>query len=149
MNTENKKLTEMLSIMCENYNALHNHLKELTRKISDYELSNSRKRKADSEDNTNNIHTINRNHTESVSSDEESSKKPRESSKGKVSRVVVKTDKSDNTLVGSGQGKILMNNHYKRSCSIGTKNNLFVSWDFAASEGWISMEKVWAEGHQR
>ncbi|KAJ9702616.1 hypothetical protein PVL29_004382 [Vitis rotundifolia] len=99
MSTENKKLTEMLSIMCENYNALQNHLKELMRKNSDHQLFNSRKRKAESEDNTNNIHGINGNNTESISSDEDSSKKPRESTKGKVSRVVVKTEKSDNSLL--------------------------------------------------
>ncbi|RVW54171.1 putative WRKY transcription factor 40 [Vitis vinifera] len=99
MSTENKKLTEMLSIMCENYNALHNHLKELMRKNSDHQLFNSRKRKAESEDNINNIHGSSGNNTESISSDEDSSKKPRESTKGKVSRVVVKTEKSDNSLL--------------------------------------------------
>ena len=105
MSTENKKLTEMLSVMYANYNALQSHLKELMRKNSDYQLCNSRKRKAESEDNINNIHGINRNHTEStISSDEDSIKRPRESisTKGRVSRVVVRTEKSDNSMVSSG-----------------------------------------------
>lgn len=101
MSSENKKLNEKLSILYENYNALQSHLNELIRKNSDYHPSNSRKRKAESEDNTNNnvCGINNKNHTESISSDEDSSKRTRESSKGRVSRVVVKTEKSDNSMV--------------------------------------------------
>ena len=101
---ENKKLAEMLSVMCENYNTLRNHLTEYMRKNPEKELSpSSRKRKSESS-NDNNCDqmalTSNNGNSESSSTDEESCKKPREETiKAKVSRVYVRTEASDTSLV--------------------------------------------------
>ncbi|KAF8393039.1 hypothetical protein HHK36_021280 [Tetracentron sinense] len=97
VSTENKKLTEMLTVLCENYNSLQSQLMDLKSKNAEKELTTSRKRKAESNDNSNN-NGINGN-TESSSSDEDSCKKPREVIKTKVSKVYVQTDASDTSLV--------------------------------------------------
>lgn len=97
VSAENKKLTEMLTVVCENYNALRSQLTEFTNKNSEKELSPSRKRK--SESSNNNVNGINGN-SESSSTDEESCKKPREEAiKAKISRVYVQTEASDTSLV--------------------------------------------------
>nr|AJT60333.1 WRKY transcription factor 1 [Salvia miltiorrhiza] len=96
VSAENKKLTELLTVMCENYTELRNQLVEQTSKnVNGVENSNaaSRKRKAESS----NIDALN---PESSSSDEESSKKPREEHiKAKISRVCVRTEASDTSLI--------------------------------------------------
>ncbi|OMO85692.1 DNA-binding WRKY [Corchorus capsularis] len=102
VSAENKKLTEMLTAMCESYNALQSQLMDLMSKNPEKELSPaSKKRKSESINNENNnnfgIHIGN---SESSSTDEESSKKPREEIiKAKISRVYVRTEASDTTLV--------------------------------------------------
>ena len=103
VNAENKKLTEMLTVMCENYSALKSQLLEYRSKNPVAEQAVSRKRKAGSTataavtPTTNNIG----NNSESSSTDEEySCKKQREEhGKAKISRVYVKTEASDASLV--------------------------------------------------
>ncbi|KAI3521158.1 hypothetical protein L1887_10619 [Cichorium endivia] len=101
VSAENKKLTEMLTVMCENYNALQNHLADYMSKNpapSDSTTNNnSRKRKP--ENLVNQI--IERGNSESSSSDEDSCKKPRQEQhiKAKISRVCVRTEASDTGLL--------------------------------------------------
>ncbi|XWS70496.1 hypothetical protein CRYUN_Cryun03dG0053000 [Craigia yunnanensis] len=94
---ENKKLTEMLTVVCENYNSLQNQYMELVSKNSGNETATSKKRKAECEDYTNMIGFSG--NAESSCSDEESCKKPKECIKAKISRGYVRTDPSDNSLI--------------------------------------------------
>ncbi|KAI3766165.1 hypothetical protein L2E82_16216 [Cichorium intybus] len=101
VSAENKKLTEMLTVMCENYNALQNHLADYMSKNpapSDSTTNNnSKKRKPE-----NLVHQIiERGNSESSSSDEDSCKKPRQEQhiKAKISRVCVRTEASDTGLL--------------------------------------------------
>lgn len=100
---ENKKLVEMLSVVCENYNTLRSHLMEYMKRNPEKELSpSSKKRKSESSNNNNsNPMGINNGNSESSSTDEEEScKKPREETiKAKISRVYVRTEASDTGLV--------------------------------------------------
>ncbi|KAL8056309.1 hypothetical protein ABFX02_04G111200 [Erythranthe guttata] len=117
VNAENKKLTEILTVMCENYNELRNQLAEhqttnnnnnnhggvLLEDSNNNNITASKKRKADQ---TNIINCNNNNNnvgnSESSSSDEDSSKKlPREEIvKAKISRVFVRTESSsDSSLI--------------------------------------------------
>ncbi|MBA0691017.1 hypothetical protein Goari_008665 [Gossypium aridum] len=102
VNEENKKLTEMLAAMCESYNALQSQLTNLMSKIPEKELSPSKKRKSESSNNNNNDNYnfgITGN-SESSSTDEDSCKKTKEEIiKAKVSRVYVRTEASDTSLV--------------------------------------------------
>ncbi|XP_073056327.1 probable WRKY transcription factor 40 [Primulina eburnea] len=97
---ENKKLTELLTVMYENYNALQKRLKEYTIKNSELDLI-SRKRKPES--GINNIHEAYiSGSSESSSGDEEDlCKKPREEkdNKGKIWRTSVRTEASDASLI--------------------------------------------------
>ena len=96
MNAENRKLTEMLTVMCENYNALRSHVMEYISKNAEKEATSSRKRKAESSNNNNGVVG----NSESSSSEEDSSKKPREETiKAKISRIYTRTEASDTTLV--------------------------------------------------
>ncbi|MBA0866162.1 hypothetical protein Goshw_018492 [Gossypium schwendimanii] len=105
VNEENKKLTEMLAAMCESYNALQSQLTNLMSKIPEKELSPSKKRKSESSNNNHNNNNDNYNfgitgNSESSSTDEDSCKKPKEEIiKAKVSRVYVRTEASDTSLV--------------------------------------------------
>lgn len=107
VSAENKKLTEMLTVMCENYTELRSQLLEHTSKSNGVE--NTRKRKAESSNNNgntttnNNADVLNLGPSESSSSDEESSKKRREEEhvKAKISRVSVRTEASDTSLVST------------------------------------------------
>ncbi|CAK7353924.1 unnamed protein product [Dovyalis caffra] len=102
MSSENQKLTEMLGAVCRNYMALQKHLDDLTGNNSEKELSKliiSRKRKAESEDYSNKINAISGGNTESSSSDEETSKRPKENMKPKISRAYFVTNASDASLV--------------------------------------------------
>ncbi|XAR67822.1 hypothetical protein NMG60_11002741 [Bertholletia excelsa] len=104
VSAENKKLTEMLTVVCDNYNALRSHMRDYMTKNP--VVDDSRKRKVESATtlyNTNNEPngggTIN---SESSSSDEDSSscKRPREEHiKAKISRMCVRTEPSDTSLV--------------------------------------------------
>lgn len=99
VNAENRKLTEMLTVMCENYNALRSHVMEYISKNPERESPSSRKRKAESSNNNSNNNGVVGN-SESSSSDEDSFKKPREETiKAKISRVYTRTDASDTSLV--------------------------------------------------
>ncbi|KAK6139562.1 hypothetical protein DH2020_026708 [Rehmannia glutinosa] len=113
VSAENKKLTEMLTVMCENYTQLRNQLMEHTSKNSTGvdNTPTSRKRKAESSSmmnisgniknsNNNTNGTENVGPSESSSSDEDSSKKPKEELiKAKISRVHVRTEASDTSLI--------------------------------------------------
>ncbi|KAG4198973.1 hypothetical protein ERO13_A05G119500v2 [Gossypium hirsutum] len=103
VNEENKKLTEMLAAMCESYNALQSQLTNLMSKIPVKELSPSKNRKSESSSNNNNNDNYNFGiigNSESSSTDEDSCKKPKEEIiKAKVSRVYVRTEASDTSLV--------------------------------------------------
>ncbi|CAI9113876.1 OLC1v1014570C1 [Oldenlandia corymbosa var. corymbosa] len=117
VSAENKKLTEMLTVLCENYNALRNHIMEYISKNpenidNNSNITESRKRKAEST--TNNTENANNNiitnndanivvngPSESSSSDEAGScKKPREEHiKSKISRVYFRTEANDTSLI--------------------------------------------------
>lgn len=101
ISAENKKLTEMLTVLCENYYALQNQYKELVSKnsINEAAAATSKKRKAECEDYTNNMIGFSGNAAESSCSDGESCKKPKECIKAKISRAYVPTNPSDNSLV--------------------------------------------------
>ncbi|KAL2332524.1 hypothetical protein Fmac_020105 [Flemingia macrophylla] len=99
VSAENKKLTEMLTEMCENYNALRSNLMEYLRKNPEKELSSSKKRKSESSNNNNSIPMGVNGNSESSSTDEESCKKLKEEIKTKVSRVYVRTEASDTSLI--------------------------------------------------
>ncbi|XP_049395862.1 probable WRKY transcription factor 60 [Solanum stenotomum] len=112
VNAENKKLTEMLTVMCQNYNSLRNQLTEYLSKQNsstsgadqDQNSDGSKKRKVENNNNNNNeivkssVQVLN---SESSSSDEDSSpKKPREEHiKTKTSRVYMRTEPSDTSLI--------------------------------------------------
>ncbi|RZC79412.1 hypothetical protein C5167_003658 [Papaver somniferum] len=107
---ENKKLSEMLMVMLQNYNTLRNHMMELISRNKNADSSNSskgmqvatppKKRKLE---NDNNNTTTTGGYAESSSSEEGYSKqKPNtsiEESKIKISTVYAKADPSDNRLV--------------------------------------------------
>ncbi|GER45671.1 WRKY DNA-binding protein 40 [Striga asiatica] len=101
VSAENMKLTELVTVMCENYTQLQKQLMEHTTKIPqvlENNISKTRKRKAESSMNNGNNNDIGQ--SESSSSYEESSKKPKEEHnniKPKISRVCVQTEASDNT----------------------------------------------------
>ncbi|KAL7114317.1 hypothetical protein ACP275_04G112900 [Erythranthe tilingii] len=125
VNAENKKLTEILTVMCENYNELRNQLVEHQTTNNNNNNNNnttggvfmedgnnynnitaSKKRKADQTNiiinSNNNNNNNNVGNSESSSSDEDSSKKfPREEIvKAKISRVFVRTESSsDSSLI--------------------------------------------------
>ncbi|KAG5244450.1 WRKY transcription factor [Salix suchowensis] len=83
VSSENKRLTEMLGLLSENYMALQKHLVNLTSENSEKEL----------------ITTPVIQGRESISSDEDSSKRPQENSKTKISRAYFRTNASDTSLV--------------------------------------------------
>lgn len=109
VSAENKKLTEMLTVMGESYNALRSQLLEYMSKNPEKELSPiSKKRKSESSNNNNNtsvnniLNGINNGNSESSSSDGESCKKPREETiKAKIYRSYVRTEPSDTTSLVS------------------------------------------------
>uniref|UniRef100_A0A2P2JJV3 WRKY transcription factor n=1 Tax=Rhizophora mucronata TaxID=61149 RepID=A0A2P2JJV3_RHIMU len=103
--TENRKLKEMLTVLCENYNALQSQVNEFMMK-DNWEkeaAAISRKRKAENIDdylyssNTagNHIHG----NTENSCSDEESSKRLKENSRTTISTLYYRTEPSDTSLV--------------------------------------------------
>ncbi|KAJ8560650.1 hypothetical protein K7X08_022510 [Anisodus acutangulus] len=108
VSSENKKLTEMLTVVCENYNALRNQLMEYMSSsqngVAD-DSAGSRKRKAESTSNpnnkNNNLDVVHARSSESSSSDEEScyKKLKEENIKAKVSFVSMKTDSSDTSII--------------------------------------------------
>ncbi|XWS72748.1 hypothetical protein CRYUN_Cryun02cG0067500 [Craigia yunnanensis] len=97
ISAENKKLTEMLTVLCENYNSLQNQFMELVSKNSGNEAATSKKRKTECEDYFNVIGFSG--NTDSSCSDEELCKKSKECIKAKISKVYVLTNPSDNSLI--------------------------------------------------
>lgn len=111
VSAENKKLTEMLTVMCEKYNALRSYLMDYMSKNPEKEVSPSKKRKSNNSisnnsnnnDNTNNS-VVPIGNSESSSTEEDSCKKPREdynstTIKTKTSKVYVRTEASDTSLI--------------------------------------------------
>lgn len=107
VNAENKKLTEMLTVMCQNYNSLRNQLTEYLSKQNSSasggdHSDGSKKRKIEKNNNNeivkSSVQVLN---SESSSSDEDSStKKPREEHiKTKTSKVYMRTEASDTSLI--------------------------------------------------
>lgn len=100
LSNENKRLTETLKHVCENYVALQKHLNEFSQLRNanfDKEAGTvpSLKRKAESV----NLFGIN-NYTEcSTITEEETFKRPKHSTEPKVSKVLTRTDASDTGLV--------------------------------------------------
>ncbi|XP_017250043.1 probable WRKY transcription factor 40 [Daucus carota subsp. sativus] len=110
VNTENKKLTEMLTVMCENYNTLRNNLMDYMSKNPEPAADNNatKKRKSAERSSTttscmiknNASSTKNNDNSESCSTDEDhnSTKKPKEEHvKAKISRVYFRSEASDTT----------------------------------------------------
>ncbi|XP_019167441.1 PREDICTED: probable WRKY transcription factor 40 [Ipomoea nil] len=107
VSAENRKLSEMLTVVCGNYNALREQVREYMNKQqqsgsingdNSQVIMGSRKRKSTS-NNNNNVNS------ESSSSDEDSAKKPRRELeqhhiiKANTSKVYVKTEASDTSLI--------------------------------------------------
>ncbi|KAK6911071.1 WRKY domain [Dillenia turbinata] len=103
VSAENKRLTEMLAVMCENYNALRSQVMNYMAKIPQKETNNtyvSKKRKAESLSNCSKNNKEANANSDSISTDDDSMKKTRaETIKSKISRVYVRTDPSDTSLV--------------------------------------------------
>ncbi|PIN14221.1 hypothetical protein CDL12_13149 [Handroanthus impetiginosus] len=102
VSSENKNLAELLTVMCKNYSELKNQMMEYTNKTNNHGILHqnsttpSNKRKLAEINNNSNIIGP----SESTSSDEDSSKKPKEEQiKPKISRVHVRTEASDTSLV--------------------------------------------------
>lgn len=108
VNAENKRLTEMLTVVCENYNELKRQLDVYTSKTTTNEVGNViKKRKLDNNNSTiihnNNINNtmVKNNNVDTSSSDEEDScGKPKEEViKAKITRVALRTEASDSNLI--------------------------------------------------
>lgn len=108
VNAENKRLTEMLTVVCENYNDLKRQLVDYMSKSASNEVNNvNKKRKVENTSNNgNNISAVtvrnnNNNIVESSSSDEEDScEKPKEETiKAKITKLAVRTEASDSSLI--------------------------------------------------
>lgn len=98
LSAENRKLTEMLTVVCENYTALHTQFTELKNKNSaEHEALVSKKRKTDAVADDYMIGFSGR--SDSSSSDEDSSKRPKEAIKSSISRTCVRTSPSDPSLI--------------------------------------------------
>lgn len=99
MRSENKKLTELLIIVCENYHTLQRHLIELVQKNSGDEVPKLKKRKFDAE---NSVITMgNGGGNDSNSEEGGSPQRPKEIRTNISSRVYVRVDPSDTSLVSS------------------------------------------------
>ncbi|KAG9456295.1 hypothetical protein H6P81_000803 [Aristolochia fimbriata] len=112
---ENQKLTQMLSVVCENFWALQSQMRGLTGKSMDKEPTSSRKRKEESlgldihHDYTSKVPAVingnagvnysSSDQVESTSSEESACKKQCKIPNTKISKLYVRTDPSDTTLV--------------------------------------------------
>ncbi|KAK3411132.1 hypothetical protein EUGRSUZ_J03117 [Eucalyptus grandis] len=98
---ENKKLSQMLMTVCENYNALRNHVIEIVSKNAEREVSPSKKRKSESSTNDNgNEMVVNRASESSSTDDDDLYKKPREETiKAKITRVYYRTEGPGTSLI--------------------------------------------------
>ncbi|XP_020237885.1 probable WRKY transcription factor 40 [Cajanus cajan] len=102
LNSENKRLTETLNHVCENYVALQKHLSEFSQLRNtdvDKEATPSLKRKVESDNNCVNLFGINAYTECSTTTEEESFKRAKHNSTSpKVYKVSVRTDASDTSL---------------------------------------------------
>ncbi|CAH8356281.1 unnamed protein product [Eruca vesicaria subsp. sativa] len=104
VSAENKKLSEMLTLMCDNYNVLRKQLMEYVNKTEGDQTSPPKKRKSPARDDAVSSAVIG-GVSESSSTDQDDQylckKKQREETvlKEKVTRVYYKTEASDTTLV--------------------------------------------------
>lgn len=159
VSAENKRLTEMLTEMCENYNALRNHISEYMRKNngnnninndnSEKEMSPPKKRKSDQNSNPIGVYGSNNNSESSSTDEEESSKKPRhEIIKAKISKVYVRTPISDTTLVSHNTLHLFI---FINTCDLilVSMTKCVFLFMFSDCERWISVEEIWAKGHKR
>ncbi|XP_030470870.1 probable WRKY transcription factor 40 [Syzygium oleosum] len=99
---ENKKLTQMLMTVCENYNALRNQVIGIMSKNAEREISpSSKKRKSESSaDDSGNEIVVNKASESSSTDDDDLCKKPREETiKAKITRVYYRTKASDTSLI--------------------------------------------------
>ncbi|EYU21732.1 hypothetical protein ABFS82_09G084900 [Erythranthe guttata] len=102
VSAENKKLKEELTATCENYTELKNQLIKYT---TTNKNTQSPKRRIEAVIRNNSIDNVTDNiitngNSESSSSEEDSSKKPREELiKAKISRVQIRTEASDTSLI--------------------------------------------------
>ncbi|OAP15457.1 hypothetical protein AXX17_AT1G75740 [Arabidopsis thaliana] len=105
VSAENKKLSEMLTLMCDNYNVLRKQLMEYVNKSNITErdqISPPKKRKSPAREDAFSCAVIGGvSESSSTDQDEYLCKKQREETvvKEKVSRVYYKTEASDTTLV--------------------------------------------------
>ncbi|CAJ1973642.1 unnamed protein product [Sphenostylis stenocarpa] len=100
LSSENKRLTERLNQVCENYVALQKHLSEFNGMKNanfDKEGIPSMKRKVESE-NCVNLFGVNAYTECSTITEEETFKRPKHSTSPNVSKVFVRTDASDTSL---------------------------------------------------
>ncbi|KAI6672052.1 hypothetical protein NL676_006937 [Syzygium grande] len=99
---ENKKLTQMLMTVCENYNALRNQVIGIMSKNAEREISpSSKKRKSESSADDSGYEIVVNKASESSSTDDDDlCKKPREETvKAKITRVYYRTKASDTSLI--------------------------------------------------
>lgn len=134
MKWENKKLNELLSIICRNYTHKDHD-------SGDQELFASKKRRFEEIEN----------HAHGCCG-ECSPNRPREI-KSNISRVHVRIDPSDTTLV-CFHSTIWFSDEKKKVLLKKGIDFIYFCWIFFSffwkcikgSEGWISMEKIWTEG---
>ncbi|CAJ1972395.1 unnamed protein product [Sphenostylis stenocarpa] len=99
LSCENKRLTEMLTHLCDNYMALQKQLTQLINTNFEHDPVESRKRKAEGECCTNKFGVVNNSNGDSSSITEDSLKRYKDfNSSPKVSKVLVKTEASNNSL---------------------------------------------------
>ncbi|XXG58892.1 hypothetical protein AAC387_Pa04g1081 [Persea americana] len=98
---ENQKLNEMLNEMKEKFYNLQNQMLDLINQAPDKETAQTRKRKEEDRDDTkpSNGKGDSSNHVESSSSEEDSGKKQCKLPKTKISKLSVRTDPSDSSMV--------------------------------------------------
>lgn len=95
LSCENKRLTETLTHMCENYKVMQKNLNQLMNTNSETDPTQARKRKAESENCINMFGSI---RNCSTISEEELLRRSMDITTPKVSKVLVKTEASNNSL---------------------------------------------------
>lgn len=102
LSSENKRLTEKLNHMCDNYTALRKHLSQFSHTKFENELVSpiSRKRKAESVENCINRFGYAIAESSTITTEEETFKHNNMTSQ-RVSKVLVRTDASNASLVSS------------------------------------------------
>ena len=104
LSCENRRLTETLNHMCENYHALQKHFSQVSQLMHtnfEKEAIPSRKRKAESENYINMFGISAYTECSTGTDQEESFKRPKYNTSQKVSKVFLRTEASDTSLVSS------------------------------------------------